>query len=233
MKEYLNTNKKVWEDIYMKGNQMNKYPYDDIVTFLYRNSPKNIDRKNIKILEVGCGAGNNLWFAAREGFNVTGIDISESAINYVRKRFEKDNLQGNFIVGNFIELPFKDEEFDLIIDRAGLTYLSFDDCKNAMNEINRILKVNGMMYFNPFSEKHSSCASGIYMENGMITNIKDGISGCGNTCFYGRRDIYNLLSDSWKIESLKHCECVEELNSYHFTEAQWRVVLKKVRNENE
>ena len=37
-----------------------------------------------RILEVGCGMGNNLWFAAREGCRVSGLDAVESAIRFAR-----------------------------------------------------------------------------------------------------------------------------------------------------
>ncbi len=48
------------------------------------------DRKAIKILEVGCGPGANLWFMAREGFSVYGIDGSEHAIELARRRLDSE-----------------------------------------------------------------------------------------------------------------------------------------------
>lgn len=222
-----------WERIYSEGRQLNKYPYDSIVTFIFKNYPKNVERKNIKILEVGCGAGNNLWFASREGFNVTGIDISKSAIEYVKKRFENEDLEGNFIVSNLIKFPFKNETFDLVIDRAALTYLTFDGCKTTVKEINRVLKLKGKIFFNPFSDRHSSCVSGKYMESGITTNIKEGIKGCGNTCFYARRDIYKLFKDNWVFESIQHTETVEQINPNYFVYADWKVIARKVGDINE
>jgi 2-polyprenyl-3-methyl-5-hydroxy-6-metoxy-1,4-benzoquinol methylase len=59
----------IWEnEIYGDGKNIARYPYDVILSFIYRNFPRNKPRNEIKILEVGCGTGNNLWFAAREGF---------------------------------------------------------------------------------------------------------------------------------------------------------------------
>lgn len=225
--------KKVWEKIYSDGMQLNRYPYDAVVTFIYRNYPRNIERKNIKILEVGCGAGNNLWFAAREGFDVAGIDISKSAIDYAKKRFKDDNLNGNFIVCNFEILPFENEMFDIIIDRAALSCLAFNECKRAVIEINRVLKIGGKFFFNPFSDKHSSCVSGKYETNGITTNIEEGINTVGDVCFYGKRDIYNLFREEWKIESIQHTEVVEQINPHYFVYADWKVIAKKIGGNNE
>ena len=43
------------------------------------------ERKNIKILEVGCGAGSNLFLIARELFTAIGLDISSEAIKLLKK----------------------------------------------------------------------------------------------------------------------------------------------------
>ncbi|WP_252250247.1 class I SAM-dependent methyltransferase [Clostridium sp. ZBS13] len=227
------SDKNTWEEIYKQGNQLNRYPYDSVVTFIYRNYPRNIKKKSVNILEVGCGAGNNLWFAAREGFNVTGIDISKSAIDYVKERFKQENLDGKFIVSNSAKLPFEENTFDLVIDRAALTYLDFNGCKTAVNEINRVLKSEGKFFFNPFSEKHSSCVSGEYMKNGITFDIKVGIAGCGETCFYGRRDIYNLFDKKWKIESVQHTETTEQINPNYFVYADWKIIVRKVNGKDE
>lgn len=74
-----------WEDLYSKGRMLNRYPHDRVVSiaFKYFGSVKN--RANVRILDLGCGAGNNSWFFAREGFDVTGIDASETAIKFARK----------------------------------------------------------------------------------------------------------------------------------------------------
>lgn len=225
--------KNVWEKIYSDGMQLNRYPYDAVVTFIYRNYPRNIERKNIKILEVGCGAGNNLWFAAREGFNATGIDISKSAIEYAKKRFKDENLNGNFIVCNFEKLPFENGTFDIVIDRAALSCLDFSGCENAVVEINRVLKNNGKLFFNPFSDKHSSCVSGKYQINGITTNIEEGINTVGDVCFYGKRDIYNLFGEKWEIESIQHTEVVEQVKPHYFVYADWKVIAKKIGDSNE
>ena len=162
-----NFNSKVWEqEIYGQGQHLNRYPFDNVVSFIYRNYPRDKQRADIKILEIGCGAGNNCWFAAREGFNVTGIDGSVSAINFANERFANEGLKGNFIVGDFTSLPFNDTEFDIVFDRGSIVCCNLAGGKQAINEAGRVLKTNGLFFFNPYSQAHSSFASGQLQADG-------------------------------------------------------------------
>jgi cyclopropane fatty-acyl-phospholipid synthase-like methyltransferase len=126
MKPHLTTIDPVWEEKYSAGHA-ERYPWDCIVTFVYRYYPRDKQKQDVRILEVGCGAGSNLWFAAREGFDVTGIEGSASAIQYAQERFKLENLKGDLRVGDFTALPFTDNTFDLVIDR-GSTYLCGPKC---------------------------------------------------------------------------------------------------------
>lgn len=225
--------KNFWEKIYSEGQQLNKYPFDCIVSFIFRNYPRNKERKDIKILEVGCGTGNNLWFAAREGFDVTGIDISESAIHYTEDRFKKDGLKGKFIIGGFDEINNLKDKFDLVIDRASITNVCFGEAKRVTDGIKNVLNENGIMFFNPYSDRHSSCASGKYLNNGMTTNIVRAFSDIREVCFYGKRDICELFKEDWKIESIQHTETVEQMEPEYFVYADWKVIVRKIGQNNE
>ena len=112
-----------WEDeIYAQGMHQNRYPYDSVVTFIFRNFRRDVKRNDIRILEVGCGCGNNLWFAAREGFKIFGVDGSPSAIEYANRRLEEDGLAGDLRVSDFASLPFESEYFDFVIDRCSIVF---------------------------------------------------------------------------------------------------------------
>ena len=67
------------------------YPNEELLRFLgrtYFNVPHE-GRKNINILEVGCGSGANLWAIAREGFSAHGLELSQSGVALCGQMFEK------------------------------------------------------------------------------------------------------------------------------------------------
>ena len=72
----------------------------------------------LTILDAGCGSGRLSEALASEGFNVTGIDLSEVFVNEaVNRNIFNTNLF--FEVGNILDIDFSNT-FDLIICRGVL-----------------------------------------------------------------------------------------------------------------
>ena len=127
-----------WEKIH-KERDWGRYPSEELVRFIGKNFFKydKETRKNIKILELGTGQGANVWFLLREGFNVYGIDISQSAIRKMQDRlikdgFKLDDFNNRFKVGDIRNIPFKDSYFDIVIDVATTSYVSCSDHKKCI-----------------------------------------------------------------------------------------------------
>jgi ubiquinone/menaquinone biosynthesis C-methylase UbiE len=217
----------IWEDKYSAGH-MERYPWDTVVTFVFRNFPRERDRKSVRILEVGCGTGSNLWFAAREGFTVAGVDASESAIEAARSRFTADGLNGDLRVADFTELPFDNESFDLVIDRGSLVCCGFEMAKKAIDEIWRVMRGGGKFFFNPYSDRHSSYSAGRVGPDGLILDISAGtMVGVGQICFYGRQQVLEALG-KFRILSMHHIEMIEILNPGQMVHSEWRVIAGKI-----
>jgi len=90
-----------------------------------------------RILDVGCGTGENLRFLGEFG-EVKGIDNSPEAIRFSRKRgFERVQL------GRAEELPFPASTFDLITMLDLLEHLKDDS--QALKEAYRVLKAGGSL----------------------------------------------------------------------------------------
>lgn len=227
----------VWNKKYAEGFIQNA-PWDAVVKALFRKSPQNVPRENIRILEVACGTCSNLRFAARMGFNVVGLDASHHAVSLAKGLFQKENLQGQVHQGSFTELPYADKCFDMVIDRCGISHTGFGVAAMALAEIHRVLKDKGVFFWIPFSDRHSSAASGqagdpaegqrVY--GGLRKNISEGdIVGNGQACFYGPADVQRLLSaQTWALEEMVHSEYYNILNAYRSVYAEWHVTARKV-----
>lgn len=217
------------QDVYAEGRMFNTYPFEGVLTFLFRNAPKDVPRSQVKILEIGSGVGNNLWCAAREGFSVTGIDASPIAIDAARARFDREGLDGNFIVGPFYPLPFDDHSFDMVIDRSSINCVSFSEGRLAVRELNRVLKPGGRFFFNPYSSDHASAATGVRLEDGRIDAIQKGLVGVGPISFYRYDDIADVLGDGWQMLACLHAKVDDIVAGVPAASAEWRVTVKKIQ----
>ena len=218
----------IWEEKYSQGH-FQRYPWDTVVSFVFRNYPRHKQRHEVRILEVGCGTASNLWFAAREGFRVTGIDASPSAIEYAQKRFAKDNLTGDLRVGDFTQIPFEDDYFDLVIDRAAITCCGWSVAQQAVAEIRRVLQPEGKFFFNPYSDRHSSYISGKPGKDGLIFDISAGtLVDTGQICFYNRQQIEALFNQGWELQNVEHLEIRQEIQPQHLSHTEWRVISQKI-----
>ena len=97
-----------------------------------------------QVLDLGCGlATDSSRFAAGKA-NVTGIDISPTAIDLARKNFAQRQLDGDFSAMNGESLEFADASFDFVYCH---TVLHFTPNPAAMiGEIQRVLKPGGTAF---------------------------------------------------------------------------------------
>ena len=111
------------------------------------NEFSNYVKKDMKILDVGCGYGRTLSELYEFGYkNLYGVDFSENMI----KRAKANNPNIDFEV-NEGDLPYKNDTFDSVILFAVLTCISDDDTqRDLIQEIYRVLKPNGIIYVNDF-----------------------------------------------------------------------------------
>jgi len=91
-----------------------------------------------KVLDVGCGSGIFTAFLQDMGFDVVGVDISETAVRYARQCYPGIRLK---VASVECGLPFKNDEFDVVWCGEVLEHLF--DVGAALTEINRVLRPGG------------------------------------------------------------------------------------------
>lgn len=125
------------------------YPNENLVAFLGQNywGRSAEERKKIKVLEVGCGTGANLWMLAKENFDVYGIDSSNYGIELAKVHLnEKWGVDGTLKVGDFTNIPFPEAMFDVVVDVVSLQHIDLKTSEKAFDEINRVLKKGGKFF---------------------------------------------------------------------------------------
>ena len=188
-----------WDQVYNDGKQLNEFPFSDFVSFYFNKFKDNQSKLNI--LEVGCGAGNNLEFLAQKGHNVYGIDISEKVIEHTKQKFSKKNLSGHFTVDTFIDLPYEDNFFDLIINRAAICHADMLNANIAMKECNRVLNSNGVFYSTFYSNFNTFKATKI--DFGFYDSFEKEFQNVGALKFYNIFEITKLFEkNNFDIKNL-------------------------------
>jgi len=118
---------------------LDEYRFDKL-----RYLPRVVDfngYKGKKVLEIGCGAGIDLIRFARGGAQVTGVDISETAIDLAKKNFTINGLKADLRVMNGEALDFKDNSFVLVYVHGVLQYTA--NSRQMAEESLRVLKKGG------------------------------------------------------------------------------------------
>jgi 2-polyprenyl-3-methyl-5-hydroxy-6-metoxy-1,4-benzoquinol methylase len=105
--------------------------------------------KKLKILDVGCGTGRHSIELAKRGYQITGIDLSESMLKKAREKALNMNLKINFIKHDARNLPFQ-EEFDaaIMICEGGFPLMETDEMNfEILKNVTKSLNKNGKLIF--------------------------------------------------------------------------------------
>ena len=160
-------------------NAQRLYPNEALVQFVGSNyfQISRPARKDIKILEVGCGSGANLWMMAKEGFDVHGLDSSAKGLEVAGDHLrDKWGVSAELKQGSFLELPYPDGMFDAVVDVVSLQHLGLEDSLTALHEIRRVLKPQARFFSYRLSDHSVMFERATLAERldaATLTNISD------------------------------------------------------------
>lgn len=126
-----------------------RYPNEELLRFMGRNFfpiPRGRERKNVSMLEVGCGSGANLWMIAREGFDAHGIDFSPGAIALCRQMLDHWQTTATLSVADMTALPQESGQFDAVLDVFSAYCLDERGFDRFLSEVARVLKPGGRLF---------------------------------------------------------------------------------------
>ncbi|HEY4302956.1 MAG TPA: class I SAM-dependent methyltransferase [Gemmatimonadaceae bacterium] len=136
-----------WNDNADAWTQLARAGYD-----IYRdhlNSPAffemlpTVDR--LKVLDIGCGEGENTRRLARLGAQVTAIDIADRFVARAIEGEQREPLGIHYQVASAIDLPFDGATFDAAT--AFMSLMDIAETERAIAEAHRVLKPGGFLQF--------------------------------------------------------------------------------------
>ena len=143
-----------WDQYYRK------YPLEELGWELGKPRPILVEymEKGLlpkgKALDLCCGAGTNTVYLAQSGFDVTGIDISKTAIEIAKKKAHQAKVHINFLPESFIDLTFSDGEFDFVFDMGCFHHVDVEERAKFIAGVYRVLRECGVYMLTCFSYKN-------------------------------------------------------------------------------
>lgn len=113
-------------------------------------------RPGTAVLDVGCGAGSNLLFLARHGYEAHGIDLSPGAIHAARARARSEGLTVGAQTGDALALDFADRRFGGLVDIGCFHTLPVRRRKDYASEVARVLRPGGAFVLSWVAREHTA-----------------------------------------------------------------------------
>ncbi len=97
------------------------------------------------ILEVGVGPGHILAAVGRRNRSAlaVGVDVSRGMLNQSKRRLKKRNVQAKLVLGDAVQLPFRDGSFEGVVTSFLLDLFRQEQIPDALREMCRVLAPGG------------------------------------------------------------------------------------------
>ncbi|MFP8943265.1 class I SAM-dependent methyltransferase [Streptomyces fenghuangensis] len=135
-----------------------------------------------RVLDVGCGSGDNALMIAEHGLETTGVDAAPSGIGLARRKARERGLDVRFLVWDGLALPDLGERFDTVVDVGFFHCFTSADRPAVAASIGAVVPSGGRYFLMCWSDREPG------------TWGPHRISG---------RDIEAAFADGWRIDSLE------------------------------
>lgn len=133
---------KEWEPTFKRGLVWGPYgPFEKDVRLIP-------SLKGKRVLVLGCGSGPDVWWLAKNGAEVAGIDLSKEQLTLAKERMKKAGLAAEFVQKDLDKISANDflkEGFDIVISNYALQYVK--DLTRLFKVVSHILKPKGKFIF--------------------------------------------------------------------------------------
>lgn len=168
------------------------------------------------MLELGCGEGHHCRAFAELGYEVTGVDISPTAIEWAQEKADFTGIKGNFIAADLTDSEFelereKQQSFHIVIDGNCLHCILGEDRKAFLKRVHDLLLKGGVFFVSSLCLKDETLHTD--------SQLGDSISNDNSS------DVFQVLEKQGK--PYRHVSRVERLLS-ELEQAGFSILASKV-----
>ena len=169
------------------------------------------DRITGRILDAGCGTGENALFFAERSHDVTGIDFLDRPIRIAKQKAQDRSLTVEFLMADALELAACSLMFDNAIDCGLFHVFSDEDRAVYVAGLGSVLREDGRLFLLCFSDEEP---------------------GTAGPRRIAQADLQASFSNGWSIESIQAArfEVVPDLEDFDFSEGgprAWFAVIRR------
>jgi SAM-dependent methyltransferase len=165
-----------------------------------------------RVLDAGCGTGDNALFFAERGQDVVGVDFVDVAIERAKDKAAARNLNVSFLVKDALQLSVLERQFDSVIDCGLFHVFSIEDRSAYIRELSAITRSGGRLFLLCFSDKEP---------------------GPGGPKRITQNEIRDSFATGWEVESITEARFEDrpDLADSEFTEGgplAWFCIIRRV-----
>ena len=192
-----------WDDFYEEAEIEDLPWFTKRLDFDLQIELKNRDLRKGRFLDLGTGIGTQALALSKMGFDVTGADISEVAIDKAKKRSDKVN----FVVDDILNTNLPDDSFDFIFDRGIFHLFDESDRLGFVSQIKRILNDDGIYFLKCMSIEEPEFAD-------------------TNTPYrFSKQQIVDTFGDDFDIEKIR--PSIFEASNLDYNPRAWFAIMQK------
>jgi len=189
------------------------HPSEDVYYYVERWKELGLQR----VLDLGCGIGRNTLLLARNGFAVSGLDLSAYGIEQTGLKLEQAVLHVALTCADINKLPYADNSFDALLAYHVISHTDSVGIVNILNEMKRVVKPGGELYFTLCSKDSPSFQNNAYTKLDENTVLKVDGPEQGIPHFYSDEQSLPYLLSGMTILKLRHTKDVFEGSySWHY-----------------
>lgn len=231
MDEVMDHMKDKWEEHWARVEL--EYPNEAVVRFFSSTKSEEAGRGQKRVLDFGCGTGQNAIAIAKKGYNVTAADYAKTCLDKLNCFAKKKQIPVNVVQNNGLKLPLEDNSFDIILAWGSVFLNARDKVVTLLKELNRVMELKGSILIECRTQEDDAYQNAdCYVEKGLCKKIDE-------KCYL---DSYGILRFYPSVEEIKKIFseagfAISRMEKFEFTtdnmkvkNSWWHIYGEKINN---